>query len=99
LPCLHHIVERPDGIRQIVQEILFLPQTKIPTSRKEREKWGTRRREIDKVRRVFLLLAHLSGDVVAELLLDLLLGLGIEVGHIEQPTDFDHHFVIRAGDA
>ena len=27
-----------------------------------------------------LLQAHLSGDVVAELLLDLLLGLGIEVG-------------------
>jgi len=28
----------------------------------------------------FLLLAHLSGHYVAELLLDLLLGLGIEVG-------------------
>jgi hypothetical protein len=36
--------------------------------------------EIDKAQRVFLLLAHLSGDVVAELLLDILLGLGIEVG-------------------
>ena len=28
----------------------------------------------------FLLQAHLGGDIVAELLLDLLLGLGIEVG-------------------
>jgi hypothetical protein len=35
--------------------------------------------EFDKSRRVFLLL-HLIGDVVAELLSDLLLGLGIEVG-------------------
>jgi len=23
LPCLHHIVERPDGIRQIVKEKFF----------------------------------------------------------------------------
>src|SRR5580700_2160265 len=45
-----------------------------------------------------LLLAHLSGDVVAELLLDLLLGLGIEVGHLKHPADFDH-FVILSGDA
>jgi hypothetical protein len=36
-----------------------------------------RRREIAES---FLLQAHLSGDVVAKLLLDLLLGLGIEVG-------------------
>jgi hypothetical protein len=26
LPCLHDIVERPEGIRQIVQEILLLPR-------------------------------------------------------------------------
>src|ERR1700684_3390721 len=46
----------------------------------------------------FLLLAHLSGDVVAELLLDILLGLGIEVGHVKHPANFDH-FVILSGDA
>src|ERR1700728_3755576 len=46
----------------------------------------------------FLLLAHLSGDVVAKLPLDLLLGLGIEVGYIEEPANFDH-FVILSGDA
>ena len=39
-----------------------------------------RSREIDKAQRVFLLLAHLISDGVAELLSDILLGLGIEVG-------------------
>src|SRR5271166_2665343 len=48
--------------------------------------------------RVFLLQAHLSGHVVAELLLDLLLGLGIEVGHVKHPANFDH-FVVLSGDA
>src|SRR5579872_7497482 len=45
-----------------------------------------------------LLLAHLSGDVVAELFLDVLLGLGIEVGHVKQPAHFDH-FDILSGNA
>jgi len=39
-----------------------------------------------------------SGDGVAVLLLDLLLGLGIEVGYVKHPANFDH-FVVRAGDA
>src|SRR5208282_3934823 len=47
---------------------------------------------------LFYLLAHLSGHVVAELLLDILLGLGIEVGHVKHPANFDH-FVILSGDA
>jgi hypothetical protein len=44
---------------------------------------GTRHRTTARNRQSaesFLLQAHLSGDVVAKLLLDLLLGLGIEVG-------------------
>src|SRR5580698_8757652 len=47
---------------------------------------------------VFLLLPHLSGHGIAELLLDLLLGLGIEVGHVKHPANFDH-FVVLSGDA
>src|SRR6202044_3254707 len=69
----------------------------VPTSRKEREKWGTRG-QLPAKPESFLLLAHLSGDVVAELLLDILLGLGIEVGHVKHPANFDH-FVILSGDA
>jgi hypothetical protein len=60
----------------------------------------TRRREIDKARRVFLLLAQLLaalGDLLLELR-ELLLNVGREVGYLQQPADFNH-FVIRAGDA
>src|SRR5580704_1531230 len=45
----------------------------------------------------FLLLARRSVDV-AEPLLDLLLDLGIEVGHLKHPANFDH-YVILSGDA
>src|ERR1700684_1192728 len=44
-----------------------------------------------------LMLAQLSAGV-AELLLDLLLGLGIEVGQFKHPADFDR-FAILSGDA
>src|ERR1700722_1103731 len=49
-------------------------------------------RKIDKARSAesFSLLTHLSGHVIAELLLDILLGLRIEVGHVEHPANFDH---------
>lgn len=57
---------------------------KAPEVLRERPTRGVRTSEapgeIEKVRRAFLLQAHLSGDVIAELLLDLLLDLGIEVG-------------------
>src|SRR5271168_205506 len=56
------------------------------------------RREIDKARRVFYYWRISAATVVAEFLLDLLLGLGIEVGHIKHPANFDH-FVILSGDA
>src|SRR5216683_3790366 len=39
-----------------------------------------------------------SAPDVAELLLDLLLGLGIEVGHVKHPANFNH-CVIFSGDA
>jgi hypothetical protein len=64
------------------------------------------RLEIDTHRQVFagesqrvtkLLLAQLSAGL-AELLFDLLLDLGIEVGYLKHPANFDH-FVILSGDA
>jgi hypothetical protein len=61
------------GTRQILAHELSILRRRLHRPR-------ARSREIGKARRVSLLLAHLSGHVVAELLLDLLLGLGIEVG-------------------
>jgi hypothetical protein len=60
----------------------------------------SRGREIDKVRRVFLLLSQLGAGLGAFLfeLLDPLLNVGREVGHLKEPADFDH-FIFRAGDA
>src|SRR5271154_1112724 len=61
----------------------------------------TMRREIDKARSAFLLLAWLIAEFGGLLLLELrelILHGGSEVAHIEEPADFDRYLIV-SGDA